>query len=96
MSMNYYLAARDGTTIHLGKSTMREFMFESHPALGSFAEVRDALSGGTVLDDTERVVPKEEFIEIATAKGSGRPYSYGGNDQYRDAEGGLFCNYEFC
>lgn len=95
--MNYYLTRAGGERLHLGLGTAREFMFEAHPGLDSFAAVRAATAGGVITDDAERVIPAEEFVGIVRAEGIGNRYcAYGADNQYRDGEGFLFCKYAFC
>jgi hypothetical protein len=95
--MNYYLTRPDGERLHLGLDTMREFMFEAHPGLDSFAAVRAAIAEGAITDDAERVIPAEEFVGIVRAEGVGNRYSaYGASGRYRDGEGFIFCKYAFC
>jgi hypothetical protein len=101
VGINYYHwdgSARSDNGVHIGKSSARRpFLFHTGPDLPrSWAEWRERLQSGQILDDTGAVVAREDFISMVEAKQGGRSQlDELGPRAFTDDEGYEFYSGEF-
>jgi hypothetical protein len=91
MGANYHLKRGDEVE-HIGKSSARcRFLFAGSSALRSFADWRERLKEGQILDGNDDPVTLEEFERRVEAKKGERILDY----DWIDAEGHPFMLGEF-
>ncbi len=106
MGMNYYYRSEickccsRYNSVHLGKSSAGwAFSFKGDEQIRSYADWLHTLeAGGVIVDEAGAEISLKDFKAKVEAKKNDRKGSVDPSreDQWEDAEGHPFCDYEYC